>query len=185
MEPVRERFTQMVVELMRSRRMGDPMLPDVDLGPLARRDLRDGLHAQVAKSRDAGARVLLGGDVPDRTGAWYPASVLADPPPGSPAWSDELFGPVATIIGARDEEDAIRIANDTPYGLGAAVFTQDVARGERLARERLNAGCCFVNDFVKSDPRLPFGGIRESGHGRELGVPGLHEFCNTKTVVVA
>ena len=123
--------------------------------------------------------------MPDGPGAFYPPTVLADVTPGMPAYHEELFGPVASLITADDEEDAIRIANDTVFGLGAAVFTRDVARGEQIATERLAAGSCFVNAFVKSDPRLPFGGIKESGYGRELGLWGTREFVNVKTVFVA
>ena len=171
------------VELMGTRTVGDP-LSGVDLGPLARLDLRDALHRQVHASAAAGARVLLGGTLPDGPGAYYPPTVLADVRAGMPAYHEELFGPVASLITADDEEEAIRIANDTVFGLGAAVFTRDTARGEQIATDRLAAGSCFVNAFVKSDPRLPFGGIKESGHGRELGLWGLREFVNVKTVWV-
>jgi succinate-semialdehyde dehydrogenase/glutarate-semialdehyde dehydrogenase len=184
-EPIRERFTQRVVELMSQKTMHDPLSgKDPDLGPMAREDLRNELHGQVERSVAAGAKLLLGGRVPERDGAWYPPTVLADVRPGTPAYSEETFGPVASIIAARNEDDAIAIANASPYGLGAAVFTGDRARGERIAREKLDAGCCFVNDFVKSDPRLPFGGIKESGYGRELSVFGIREFVNVKSIFV-
>ena len=181
---VREDFERLYVEEMRSRRLGDPTDPDSDLGPQAREDLRDELHEQVERSVAAGARCLLGGEVPHRTGAWYPPTVLTDVAPGMPAYDDELFGPVAAIIPVADEDEAIRVANDSPFGLGAAVFTRDRARGEEIAARRLEAGCCFVNAFVKSDPRLPFGGVKESGYGRELGAYGIKEFVNVKTVYV-
>jgi succinate-semialdehyde dehydrogenase/glutarate-semialdehyde dehydrogenase len=182
---VREPFTGRLVERMRARRLGDPLDETTDIGPQARRDLRDELHRQVQASVERGASLRLGGEVPDGRGAYYPATVLTDVAPGMPAYEEELFGPVAAVIGARDEADAIRIANDTAFGLGAAVFTRDQERGERIAREELEAGACFVNAFVRSDPRLPFGGIKESGHGRELGVFGIREFVNVKTVYVA
>jgi succinate-semialdehyde dehydrogenase/glutarate-semialdehyde dehydrogenase len=184
-EAVRARFTELLVERLRARRMGDPLDPATDVGPQARRDLRDDLHRQVRSSVGRGARVLLGGTVPEGPGAFYPPSALADVRPGMPAYDEELFGPVAAIVAARDERDAVRIANETSFGLGAAVFTRDRGRGERIAREGLEAGSCFVNAFVKSDPRLPFGGIKESGYGRELGVFGIREFVNVKTVYVA
>jgi len=184
-EPVREEFEQRVVDLMTSRTMGDPLEPGTDIGPQARHDLRDGLHDQVRRSVEKGARCLLGGEVPDGPGAFYPATVLTDVEPGMPAYEEELFGPVASILAAEDEEDAIRIANDSAFGLGAAVFTGDVGRGERIAATRLEAGCCFVNAFVKSDPRLPFGGIKQSGYGRELSAFGIRELVNVKTVYVA
>ena len=160
------------------------MAPGVDLGPQARKDLRDELHEQVVRSIDRGARALLGCAAPEGPGAYYPPSVLTDVRPGMPAYDEELFGPVAAIIAVGDEAEAVRVANDSPFGLGAAVFTRNVARGERIARDELAAGSCFVNAFVKSDPRLPFGGIKESGYGRELAAFGIREFVNVKTVYV-
>jgi succinate-semialdehyde dehydrogenase/glutarate-semialdehyde dehydrogenase len=184
-EPVRKEFEALFVEKMKARRMGDPLEKGTDVGPQARRDLRDELHQQVAKSVAAGAIALLGGTSPEGPGAFYPPTVLTDVTPGMPAYDQELFGPVAAVIAARDEADAVRIANDTSFGLGAAVFTRDHARGERLAVEQIEAGSCFVNSVVKSDPRLPFGGIKESGYGRELSSFGIREFVNVKTVWIA
>jgi len=179
-----EEFEKKFVNEMKKKTMGDPMNPEYDLGPQARNDLRDELHDQVQRSLDKGAKCLLGGQIPDRTGAWYPPTILSDVKPGMAAYEEELFGPVAAIIKAKDEEDAIRIANDSVFGLGAAVFTEDVARGEEIASKRLKAGNCFVNSLVKSDPRLPFGGIQESGYGRELSHFGIKEFVNIKTVYI-
>jgi succinate-semialdehyde dehydrogenase/glutarate-semialdehyde dehydrogenase len=182
-EPVRKAFEELFVERMRSRRTGDPLQEGTDLGPLARLDLRDSLHGQVEKSVAAGARLLLGGEVPAGPGAFYPPTVLTDVRKGMPACDEETFGPVAAVIAAKDEADALRIANDSPFGLGAAVFTRDTARGERFARE-LDAGNCFVNALVRSDPRLPFGGVKESGYGRELSDFGIREFVNIKSVYI-
>jgi succinate-semialdehyde dehydrogenase / glutarate-semialdehyde dehydrogenase len=184
-ESVLQSFQELLVERIRARRMGDPLDEGVEVGPQARRDLRDELHRQVQASVTRGARALLGCRVPDGPGAFYPPSVLAGVEPGMPAFDEELFGPVAAIVAAKDERDAIRLANHTVFGLGAAVFTRDLERGERIARHELQAGSCFVNAFVKSDPRLPFGGIRESGYGRELGAFGIREFVNVKAVYVA
>ena len=184
-EPVLQQFQELLVGRVRARRMGDPLEDGVDVGPQARRDLRDELHRQVEASVRRGARALLGCRVPGGPGAFYPPSVLAGVAPGMPAFDEELFGPVAAIVAARDEREAIRLANHTVFGLGAAVFTRDLERGERIARHELAAGSCFVNAFVKSDPRLPFGGIKESGYGRELGALGIREFVNVKTVYVA
>jgi succinate-semialdehyde dehydrogenase / glutarate-semialdehyde dehydrogenase len=174
---------QRFVAAMAAKVMGDPLQDGVHLGPLARRDLRDDLHAQVQASRRAGARCLLGGELPDGPGAFYPPTVLADVKPGMPAYDEELFGPVAALIAVDGEDQAVRVANDSVFGLGAAVFTADPARGEAVAR-RLAAGSCFVNELVKSDPRLPFGGIKQSGYGRELGAFGIREFVNIKTVYI-
>jgi succinate-semialdehyde dehydrogenase / glutarate-semialdehyde dehydrogenase len=184
MDSVRERFLERFVERMKARTMGDPLKDGIDVGPQARVDLRDELHEQVRRSVAAGALVVLGGEVPEGPGAFYPPTVLDRVGPGMPAYDEELFGPVAAVISARDEADAVRIANDSPFGLGAAVFTRDAARGERLAAQALDAGSCFVNSFVKSDPRLPFGGIKLSGYGRELSHFGIREFVNVKTVYV-
>ena len=178
-------FTEKFVAAMKSKKMGDPTDRSNEIGPQARLDLRDELHKQVLQSVEKGANLLLGGEIPDMKGAYYPPTVLTNVKPGMPAYEEELFGPVAAIIEAEDEEDAIRIANDTEFGLGAGVFTEDLARGEEIATKRIKAGACFVNDFVKSDARLPFGGIGESGYGRELSHFGMHEFVNVKTVCVA
>ena len=182
-EPLVAAFTEKLVAAMRAKKMGDPLADGTDIGPQARPDLRDELHKQVRDSVAKGARLLLGGEIPPGKGSFYPPTVLADVKKGMPAYDEELFGPVASIVEARDEADAIRIANDSIFGLGAAVFTRDAARGERVARE-LEAGCTFVNALVASDPRLPFGGIKESGYGRELGTYGIKEFVNMKTVYV-
>jgi succinate-semialdehyde dehydrogenase/glutarate-semialdehyde dehydrogenase len=182
-EPVLAAFTERFVELMKTKKIGDPLADGTDIGPQARFDLRDDLHKQVVESVRKGAKLLLGGEIPAGTGAYYPPTVLADVRPGMPAYDEELFGPVAAIVKAKDEHDAVRIANDSIFGLGASVFTKDTARGERLTRE-LEAGCTFVNGLVASDPRLPFGGIKESGYGRELGSYGIKEFVNIKTVYI-
>ncbi len=179
-----EEFTGKFVEEMKTKSMGDPMDESYDLGPQARGDLRDELHDQVQQSIDKGANCLLGGEIPNKKGAWYPPTILSNVKPGMAAYDEELFGPVAAIISAKDEADAIGIANDSVFGLGAAVFTKDLKKGERIAAKELNAGNCFVNSLVKSDPRLPFGGIKESGYGRELSHFGIKEFVNIKTVYV-
>ncbi len=183
-DAIREEFERRFVESMAQKKMGDPLEEDVDIGPQARDELRDELHDQVARSIELGARCALGGEIPAGPGAYYPATVLCDVRPGMPAYEEELFGPVAAIIGVADEAEAVAVANDSVFGLGAAVFTADVDRGRRIAAEELEAGCCFVNDFVRSDPRLPFGGIKESGYGRELSHHGIREFVNTKAVWV-
>jgi len=182
--PQRERFEKLFVEHMARVKPGDPADEKTTMGPMARSDLRDELHEQVKRSIELGARCLLGGEVPGGKGAYYPPTVLTDVKKGMPAYDEELFGPVASIIPVKDEDEAISVANDSVFGLGAAVFTRDLARGERVAAEELEAGCCFVNSFVKSDPRLPFGGVKESGYGRELSHYGQKEFVNIKTVYV-
>jgi len=164
--------------------MGDPLDIKNDLGPQASLSLRDELYEQVLRSVKQGAEIIFGGTIPEINGAYYPPTILKNVKPGIAAFDEELFGPVAALIKAKDENEAINLANQSIFGLGAAVFTKDVNRGEQLAKEKLKAGCCFVNDFVKSDPRLPFGGIKESGYGRELSPFGIKEFVNIKTVYV-
>ncbi|MFQ6613971.1 MAG: NAD-dependent succinate-semialdehyde dehydrogenase [Fidelibacterota bacterium] len=183
-EAVREEFERLLLERMKTVVMGDPLQEETTLGPQAREDLRDELHDQVVKSIELGAKVLIGGEIPDGPGAFYPATVLTNVSKGMPAYDEELFGPVAAIIPVKDEVEALRVANDTIFGLGSAVFTRDVEKGERIAVEELEAGSAFVNAYVKSDPRLPFGGIKESGYGRELAANGIREFVNVKTVYV-
>jgi succinate-semialdehyde dehydrogenase/glutarate-semialdehyde dehydrogenase len=178
---VQREFTRLVVERIAARRVGDPTDPATDIGPLARADLRDHLHAQVKRSVRRGARILLGGKPLPGPGFFYAPTVLADVRPGMPAADEELFGPVAAIIAARDEADAIALANASTYGLGAAVFTRDRRRARRVAAQ-LAAGCVFINDFVRSDPTLPFGGVKQSGYGRELAEWGLRSFVNAKTI---
>ncbi len=178
-------FTSEFVKEMSSYEMGDPAEESTRLGPLARIDLRDDLHDQVTRTIEAGAELLIGGEIPPGPGAFYPPTVLAGVRKGMPAYEEELFGPVATVIDVADEAEAIAVANDSPFGLGAAVFSADVARAEHIAATQLEAGCCFVNTLVASDPRLPFGGIKTSGYGRELSELGIKEFVNQKTVVVA
>mgnify|MGYP003575087411 FL=1 len=184
-EPVRHEFEQRFVQKMKAVRQGDPLDMATEIGPLARHDLRDALHRQVEQSVQRGARCLLGGQVPEGPGAYYPPTVLTDVAKGMPAYDEELFGPVAAVIPVRDEAQAIAVANDSSFGLGAAVITRDLARGERIAAESLEAGCVFVNDAVRSDPRLPFGGVKDSGYGRELSGYGIKEFVNIKAVWVA
>jgi succinate-semialdehyde dehydrogenase/glutarate-semialdehyde dehydrogenase len=184
-DAVRARFEAELVQAVGRVVVGDPGASDTDVGPLARIDLRDALHAQVTASIARGASLLVGGAVPSRPGAWYPPTILSGVVPGMPAFDEELFGPVFAVVSAKDTADAVRLANATSYGLGAAVLTGDVEHGERIAREQLAAGACFVNAQVRSDPRLPFGGIRNSGYGRELGAFGIREFTNVKTVFIA
>jgi len=169
---------------METKKMGDPFNQNNDLGPQASVKLRDELHQQVIESIKRGAELKLGGFIPNVIGAFYPPTVLTNVLPGMPAFDEELFGPVASIIKAKDENDAIELANNSIFGLGAAIFTSDLQKGEMIAKTKLNAGNCFVNAFVRSDPRLPFGGIKQSGYGRELSIFGIREFVNIKTVVV-
>jgi succinate-semialdehyde dehydrogenase/glutarate-semialdehyde dehydrogenase len=174
-----ERFKTRAVQL----KQGDPTREDTDIGPMARADLRDGLHRQVADSIKKGAVPVLGCEPASGAGYFYKPSILDQVRPGMPAYEEELFGPVASVIRARDEADALRLANDNRYGLGGSVWTRDLAKGEAFAR-RMQSGQAFVNGMVKSDPRLPFGGIKASGYGRELALHGIREFVNAKTIWV-
>jgi succinate-semialdehyde dehydrogenase/glutarate-semialdehyde dehydrogenase len=184
-EAIAEAFEKALVEAMGDYVPGDPARDDTRVGPLVSVKARDEVHAQVEASVAKGARLLLGGQIPDRPGAWYPPTVLAGVEAGQPTHDEEIFGPVAAVIRAKDEADAIRIANDSEYGLGSGVLTGDRARGERIAAEELDAGLAFVNANVASNSRLPFGGVKHSGYGRECARYGLLEFCNIKTVVAA
>ena len=181
---VRKEFEQRMVEQLKAAKFGDPFNTGNAIGPLARIDLRNQLHVQVLNSTEKGAKLLCGGFIPEGDGAFYPPTVLTNVKKGMPAYDEELFGPVAAIIEARDEKDAIRIANDNIYGLGAGIFSKNRKRAEEIAAKELEAGNCFVNAFVHSDPRLPFGGVKQSGYGRELGVFGIREFVNIKTVFI-
>jgi succinate-semialdehyde dehydrogenase/glutarate-semialdehyde dehydrogenase len=179
--PVYDAFAGGFVAAMSRLRVGDPLEPTTDVGPLASAAIRETLSDQVKRSVEAGAKLLLGGHRLERAGFFYPPTVLAEVPRGAPAFAEELFGPVATLLRARDAEEALALANGTPFGLGASVWTRDRARAERFARE-LATGTVFVNEMVASDVRFPFGGVKASGYGRELGIWGLREFVNVKTV---
>jgi succinate-semialdehyde dehydrogenase / glutarate-semialdehyde dehydrogenase len=183
-ERIADRFLDLFADELAKRRMGDPLSRDTDVGPQARHDLRDDLHKQVEESLRRGAKLLLGGEIPVGPGAFYPPTLLAAVDRGMPAFDEETFGPVAAVIRAKDEVDAIRLANDSQFGLGASLWTANRERAERLAA-RIEAGSVFVNGLVKSDPRLPFGGIKRSGYGRELSEYGIREFVNIKTVWIA
>ena len=176
-----EEFTSAFVGAMRALRLGDPMDESTDVGPLAMQRLRDELHSQVQRTVAMGARVLCGGEPREGRGFFYPPTVLAVVPADSPAAREELFGPVAPIFVAEDAGHALQLANDNRYGLGASVWTRDAAVAERFARE-LESGTVAVNGMVASDPRFPFGGVKNSGYGRELGIEGMHEFVNIKTI---
>ena len=184
-EKLRAAFEAEFVKQMSAAKMGDPLDDNNSVGPQARHDLRDDLHRQVQASIAAGAKCLLGGAIPNNTGAFYPPTILTGVKPGMPAYDEEMFGPVAAVIPVKDEEAAIAAANDSAFGLGGAIITRDLARAEKLAVERIESGTVFVNDAVRSDPRLPFGGVKDSGYGRELSAYGIKEFVNIKTVFVA
>lgn len=181
---VRPAFEAAVTNLLRREVVGDPLLDGTTQGPMARMDLRDELDRQVRVCRDAGARVVMGGECPEGPGSFYPVTLLTDVGPGAPAWDQELFGPVATLIEVADAAAALEVANGTPFGLGGAVFSADVARAEQFARA-MRSGAVGVNRPVVSDPRLPFGGVGHSGYGRELGRHGLMEFVNVRAVMRA
>jgi len=182
-EDIADRFIDDLVAEFESLAVGDPMDEDTDVGPQADPDLMAELHEQVTESVEAGATVLAGGEPLDREGAFYPPTVLTDIPRGCPADTEETFGPVASVYTVADEQEAIELANATRYGLGASLWTENRDRGRRLARD-IDAGCVYINELVKSDPRVPFGGVKDSGYGRELSEAGIKEFVNRKTVWV-
>ncbi|MFL6590108.1 MAG: NAD-dependent succinate-semialdehyde dehydrogenase [Chthoniobacterales bacterium] len=183
-EPVYDKFVPEFVRRMRALKVGDPLEPETEIGPLATEAILEGVDEQVQKSIAAGAKLLTGGKRIDRPGFFYEPTVLADIPPDSPAYREEIFGPVACILRASDSREAVRIANDSSFGLGASAWTNDAAEKEMFARD-LEAGMVFINSMVASDPRLPFGGAKRSGFGRELGSEGIREFVNLKTVSMA
>lgn len=184
-EEIAAAFRDKLLAALANVSTGDPMDDTTELGPMCRQSYRDALHKQVTESVAAGAELVTGGTIPDRPGAWYPLTVLDHVGKGTPAYDDELFGPVFSLIRARDVDHAVEIANDSVYGLGAGIFSRDEVAARLIARDRLACGTCTINDFTRSDPRLPFGGIRMSGYGRELGMAGIHEFVNIKTIVTA
>ncbi|WP_447956093.1 NAD-dependent succinate-semialdehyde dehydrogenase [Vreelandella sp. EE7] len=179
-----EAFKERFVEKMKSLKVGDPKESGTNVGPMARVDLRDGLHDQVEQSVSKGAKILCGGEKPTGPGAFYPITVLENVEPGQPAYDDELFGPVAALIRAKDDEDAMRIANDSRYGLGGGIISKDSKRAAELASKYFDTGMVFINGFGVATPEMPFGGVKDSGYGREHGGFGMHEFVNAKAVIV-
>jgi succinate-semialdehyde dehydrogenase/glutarate-semialdehyde dehydrogenase len=187
-DKIHDRFVELFVKRMAAAKMGDPLSQDTEIGPQARHDLRDALHRQVEASIAKGARCALGGTIPNGPGAYYPPTVLTDVRKGMPAYDEELFGPVASVIRVDNEDAAIATANDSVFGLGGGVITRDISRGERIAAE-IECGNVFVNDNVRSDPRLPFGGVKESGYGRELSHYGIKDrqvdTCQRRDLIAA
>lgn len=180
-EEIADSFIARFKTLVNQLHIGDPKADSTGTAPMARVDLRDELHRQVERSIALGAKLVTGGSIIETQGSYYTPTILDQVQPGMPAFDEELFGPVAAIIRVKNEKEAIKLANQSPFGLGASIWTQDKVRGETLARQ-IDAGCTFVNGIVKSDPRLPFGGVKESGYGRELSYHGIREFVNIKTI---
>ena len=176
-------FKKKLIKQLRLKIVGDPH-NDVDMGPLVSLSARNEVHNMVEVSLKMGAKLDLGGKIPCSEGAYYPITVLSDVKPGMPVFEEEVFGPVFSIIEAIDNDHTVSLANDCKYGLGAAIFTSDIKNGEKIANEKLDVGLCFLNDYVKSDPKMPFGGVKMSGYGRELSSYGLMEFVNIKSIVV-
>lgn len=181
-DAIYDQFRDAFVKAMKDVKMGDPLNNEGDIGPMAREDLRDDLHEQVEKSVKNGARILCGGEKPSDAGWWYPATVLDEVKPGQPAYDDELFGPVAALIRAKDADDAMRIANDSRFGLGGGIFTGDNDRAIEMAEKYFDTGMVFINGFGLAQPNMPFGGVKDSGYGREHGGFGMKEFVNVKAI---
>tara|TARA_Y100000768_G_scaffold389007_1_gene390122 strand:- start:4172 stop:5533 length:1362 start_codon:yes stop_codon:yes gene_type:complete len=179
---VHDQFVEKLIEQFKSKKVGDPSEEGTDIGPLAREDLREELNNQVEKTLSAGAKCVFQGEVPEETGAFYPLTILTHIQKSMPAYSEELFGPVASVIKVSSLEEAVKVANDSSFGLGAAIFSKNKNSAFDIAAKQIDSGAVFVNDFVKSDPRLPFGGVKDSGFGRELSEFGIKEFVNIKTV---
>lgn len=178
-------FKEALSQQFKAIKMGDPMDEDTELGPMAREDLRDKIHQQVQDSVNAGAKVIVGGEIPQQTGYYYPPTVLENLKPGMPAYDDELFGPVASLIKAKDNDDAMRIANDSRYGLGGGIFSKDEKKAIELAKKHFDTGMININGYGLAQPNLPFGGVKESGYGREHGGFGMREFVNIKSIMIA
>ncbi|RJY08959.1 NAD-dependent succinate-semialdehyde dehydrogenase [Aurantiacibacter aquimixticola] len=183
-EKVYDDFLSRFVERFEAIKVGDPTADDSDMGPMARADLRETLQEQVDESVKKGAKIACGGSIPDGDGAYYPATVLTDVESGQPAYDDELFGPVASVIRAKDDEDAMRLANDSRYGLGGGILSSDTDRAVELAKKHFDTGMVFVNVYGVADPSMPFGGVKDSGYGREHGGFGVKEFVNAKSIFV-
>ncbi|MEO0714219.1 MAG: aldehyde dehydrogenase family protein, partial [Pseudomonadota bacterium] len=181
-EAVYDDFVGAFVDQMDAIKLGDPKDDDTQLGPLSSEEQFDTICEQVAESVKGGAEILCGGEAPDRTGQYYPATVLVNCQPGTPAYDDEIFGPVAAVIKAKDDDDAMRIANDSRYGLGGGIFTRDEGKARKLARDHFDTGMVRINSFGAADPNMPFGGVKDSGFGREHGGFGMREFVNVKAI---
>ncbi|MGA9588623.1 MAG: NAD-dependent succinate-semialdehyde dehydrogenase [Salegentibacter sp.] len=184
-DKVYDKFKEAFVEQMSNIKAGDPTSEESDIGPMAREDLRDQIHEQVEQSVKKGANILCGGKKPEGDGFYYPATVLADLEPGMPAYDDELFGPVASLIRAKDDKDAMRIANDSRFGLGGGIFSKDEKKARELAKYHFDTGMISINSFALANPNMPFGGVKDSGFGREHGTFGVHEFVNVKSIMIA
>ena len=182
-EEVYEEFRDAYVEKMKSIKAGDPNDKDSKIGPMARKDLREKLHDQVEKSVENGAKILCGGEILDQEGYYYPATVLENVASGQPAYDDELFGPVASLIKVKDEEEAFKVANDSRFGLGGGIFTKNESRAFELAKNHFDTGMVFINSFGLAQPNMPFGGVKDSGYGREHGGFGMKEFVNVKAMM--
>ncbi len=183
-DKVYDAFLEKFVAKFEATRIGDPLAEDSDMGPMARRDLREDVQKQVDQSVEKGAKIACGGEIPDGPGAFYPATVLVDVAPGQPAYDDEIFGPVASVIRAKNDEDAMRLANDSRYGLGGGILCGDTDRAIELAKTHFDTGMVFINTYGVADPSMPFGGVKNSGYGREHGGFGIKEFANAKAIFV-